>query len=42
MKVKFSKKWPFLACSKYPTCKNAENLPKEALEKSQNPEDETK
>jgi DNA topoisomerase-1 len=42
MKVKFSKKWPFLACSKYPTCKNAENLPKEALEKPQTPEDETK
>lgn len=39
MKVKFSKKWPFLACSRYPECKNAENLPKEALEKSPTPED---
>ncbi|MFO0764414.1 MAG: type I DNA topoisomerase [Candidatus Gracilibacteria bacterium] len=39
MKVKFSKKGPFLACSRYPECKNAENLPKEALEKSPTPED---
>lgn len=30
MHVKKSKRWPFLACSRYPDCKNAKPLPKQS------------
>jgi ssDNA-binding Zn-finger/Zn-ribbon topoisomerase 1 len=32
MHVKSSRRWPFLACSAYPECKNAKNLPKQEKE----------
>ena len=37
MHVKNSKRGPFLACSAYPECKNAKNLPKEAKNTEENP-----